>query len=832
MAGGEGTRLRPLTATAPKPMLPVANRPMLEHILNLLKKHGFDEAVITVAFMANAIRTYFGDGSDFGIRISYSNEDSPLGTAGSVGNCRGMLDSTFLVISGDVLTDIDLTAVLEFHRSRSATATIALKSMENPLEFGIVTTNEDQTVARFLEKPTWGQVFSDTVNTGIYVLEPEIFAYMPVGRVLDFSHDVFPTMLADGVPIHAMTCEGYWEDVGTLEAYLSAQNDALAGKVEIELPGFMIDTGVYVGSGTEIHPSAHLEPPVLIGDNCRVGPSARVGPYSVVGTNSRLSKSVEIDHSILHENVYVGEASIVRGTVVGKSCDIRRSVHTEDGVVLGSDCYVGDGAQIMSRVKVYPSKTVQSGATVLTSIVWESKGTRSVFSPTGVKGIANVDIGPELALRLAMAYGSTLRPGARITTARDSSRAARTLKRAIMVGLNAVGIDVADLEVATVPALRFHVRNTSSKGGILVGLDPADPESVVIRFIDEGGVDLDEGTQRKIERGLAREDFRNVLAGELGDIEFPARNTEFYTQSLLDQAEVSRIRARNFKLVVDYSFGVASHIMPGVLSKLGGDILGINPFSSTKRMVESLPAANLARLADLVVSSRSELGVAIDPVGERMQVVDSKGRILSGHELQVLMCRLVAEANPGARVVIPVGSPRATSEAIQRFGGEPVLAKRSIAGLSEAALSSERGGELAAGLEGDFSFPAFLPGFDGCAAFVQLLSLLAITGRSLAEVTDEIGVISVVSESVVTPWETKGMVMRLLLEGLGEAGPLLIDGIYVTQAKGWYLIVPDPVEPVTQVFVELENEVESRMLARQLAERIVQIVRDADAVRI
>ena len=178
MAGGEGTRLRPLTSNSPKPMLPLVNRPMMEHIIELLKRHGIEDIVVTVAFMPNAIRNYFGDGSEFGVRMVYASEETPLGTAGSVRNAMDELDETFLVISGDVLTDIDLTALVSEHKEREALATIGLVRVENPLEYGIVISNEDGSIERFLEKPTWGQVFSDTINSGIYVLEPEIFDWI------------------------------------------------------------------------------------------------------------------------------------------------------------------------------------------------------------------------------------------------------------------------------------------------------------------------------------------------------------------------------------------------------------------------------------------------------------------------------------------------------------------------------------------------------------------------------------------------------------------------------------------------------------------------------
>src|SRR3989442_8194797 len=201
MAGGEGTRLRPLTSNQPKPMMPLANRPLMEHVVRLLKEHGFDDVVVTLAFLPQAIRTYFGDGSELGVRMVYATEEMPLGTAGSVRNARDELDEPFLVVSGDVVTDVDLSEILRFHRERGALATIALKAMENPLEFGIVITREDGSIERFLEKPTWGQVFSDTINTGIYVLEPEIFDHIPEG-VVDFSGDVFPALLEKGKPLY------------------------------------------------------------------------------------------------------------------------------------------------------------------------------------------------------------------------------------------------------------------------------------------------------------------------------------------------------------------------------------------------------------------------------------------------------------------------------------------------------------------------------------------------------------------------------------------------------------------------------------------------------
>src|SRR5436305_1168487 len=409
MAGGEGTRLRPLTSNSPKPMLPLANRPMMEHLVRLLREPGFDEIVVTLAFLPPAIRTSFGAGSEFGVRMVYATEETPLGTAGSVLNARQELTERFLVISGDVLTDFDLSELVKFHDESKALATIGLKAMENPLEFGIVITREDGSIERFLEKPTWGQVFSDTINAGIFVFEPEIFDYIPAGEAVDFSGEVFPKLLANSKPLFGAVAEGYWEDVGTLEAYVRAHKDSLDAKVALDIPGFRLDAGVWLGEGAEIHPEAVVEGPAVIGENCRVEAGARLGEYTVLGGNVRVREGADLERVVVHDNTYLGQNARLRGTVVGRACDLRTNVRCEEGVVLGDECFVGDNAVLGAGVKVYPFKTVETSAVVNSSIVWESRGARTLFGRDGVAGLANVDVSPELAVRLAMAYATTLK---------------------------------------------------------------------------------------------------------------------------------------------------------------------------------------------------------------------------------------------------------------------------------------------------------------------------------------------------------------------------------------------------------------------------------------
>ncbi len=830
MAGGEGTRLRPLTSNQPKPLMPLANRPMMEHVVHLLKEHGFEEVVVTLAFLPQTIRTYFGNGAEFGVQMAYATEETPLGTAGSVRNAQAQLGETFLVISGDVLTDIDLSALVAFHKEKGAMATIALKSMENPLEFGIVITREDGSIERFLEKPGWGQVFSDTVNTGIYVLEPEVFDYIPEGESVDFSSDVFPRLLEDGKPLFGFVAEGYWEDVGTLEAYHKAHQDVLDRKVAIDIPGFRMAKGVWLGEGAEVDPDASIEGPAVIGDYCRVEAGANIREYTVLGANVMVRADAFLERAVVHDNAYLSQGVRLRGSVVGRSCDLRAHARCEEGVVLGDNCFVGEHAVINSGVKVYPFKTVEPNAIINSSIVWESRGARSLFGHNGLSGLANVDVTPELAVRVAMAYGTTMRKGSTVTTSRDSSRAARALKRAVMAGLNATGINVDDLEMATVPVSRFQVRIQRAQGGITVRLTPGDPQSVTIRFFTADGTDIDEGAQRKIERIFYRQDFRRAFAADIGDIGYPPRALEYYSAALMENVDVEAIRSVGFQLVMDYAFGPTSLVMANVFSKLGADVLSVNPYTSTAGAAAFDAKTHAARVADLVRSSGAHLGAVLDPDGERIILVDDEGHILTDVQALLAMVSLTVAAPrpaPGAdriRIALPVSVTSAAERIATDAGAEIVWTKVSASSLMDMAKSG--GIAFAASQDGGFILPSFLPAFDATAALVRLMEMLACSGLRLSKVAAGLPRVHVAHESVVTPWEQKGLVMRRVVEEAKDQEVVLVDGVKVVEGDGaWALVLPDPDEPVTHVWAESSSATESRQLAQRYARTIRQILR-------
>ncbi len=804
MAGGEGTRLRPMTANQPKPLLPVANRPIMEHVLRLLKRHGFEETVVTVQFLAALVRNYFGDGEDVGMRLQYATEESPLGTAGSVKNAEDALrDDTFLVISGDALTDMDLSEMVRFHRDNGALVTVGLTRVPDPLEFGIVITEEDGKIQRFLEKPTWGQVFSDTVNTGVYIMEPEVLAEVSAKESVDWSHDVFPKLLQRGAPIYGWVSDRYWEDVGTHESYLKANTDVLARRVEVDIAGFEVSPGVWLGEGAAVDPDAVLTGPVVIGEYAKIEAGAHIREYSVIGANVVVKEGAFVHRAVVHNNVFVGPGTTLRGCVVGKNTDVMRRARIEETAVVGDECVIEPEAYISAGVKVYPFKTIEAGAVVNTSVVWESRGQRTLFGQRGVSGLINVEVTPELAVRLASAYATTLKKGATVTTSRDVSRAARTLKRAVQAALNASAINVMDLEALPLPVARFETQRANYSGGVALRTTPGDTQSVDIIFLDGNGAELSQAAQRKLERTFSRQEFRRAFPGEIAELSYPPRVVDWYTHELLRTVSLDGVREANLKVVADCAGGTTSLVLPSLLGRIGVEVLTLNNRLDEVTPTETVAQqrAGMQRLAEVVSSSRAAFGVRFDPVGERIQLVDEKGTLVSDERALLVVLDLVAAETHTGRVALPVTTTR-VAEQVCRFHGVQVgWTPTSLDSLvNEAAKDNVI---FAADGRGGFVVPEFGRTMDGIAAFVKLLGLVARTRLTLSQIDARIPEAHLLRRSIPTPWAAKGAVMRTVVEASAGLAIDTTDGVRVVDRdRGWVLVLPDPAEAVTHLWAE------------------------------
>ncbi|HVM27595.1 MAG TPA: sugar phosphate nucleotidyltransferase [Mycobacteriales bacterium] len=829
MAGGEGSRLRPMTANQPKPLLPVVNRPLMEHVLRLLKRHGMDETVVTVQFLASLVRSYFGDGEDLGLSLSYATEERPLGTAGSVKNAEAALsDDTFLVMSGDALTDIDLTAVVAAHRARGSLVTVCLARRPDPLEFGIVITDEDERIERFLEKPTWAQVFSDTVNTGIYVMEPEVFAHVPGGEVVDWAGDVFPALLAAGAPLHGFVAEGYWEDVGTHDSYRKAQSDALHRHVQVEIPGFEMSSGVWVGEGVELDPDASVTGPCCIGDHVKVEAGASLGELTVVGKNVVVKQGARLERAVVHDNAFIGPQVSLRGCVVGKNTDLMRAVRVEEGAVIGDECVLEEEAYLANDVRVYPFKTIEAGAVVNTSVIWESRGTSALFGPRGVSGLVNVEITPEFVVRLASAYATTLDKGCAVTTARDASRASRALVRAVVSALTASAIDVRDLEVTPLPVARFATSTSDAAGGVVLRTTPGDAQSVDIVFLDADGADLSPSAQRSLERVLSRQEFRRAFPGEIAELSRPARTIDGYTRELLRTVDVTGVAGAGLKVVLDTAGGAAALTLPSLLGRLDVDVLTVDnrlsPEAAAGSLVEHL--RRLERLGELVSGSGAAFGVRFDAVGERITLVDEHGRLVHDDRALLVLLDLVAAERHEGVIALPVTTTR-VAEQVTRFHGTGIRwTSTSPHDLSRVA--TQPGVLFAGDGRGGFVVPEFSPAIDGMAAFVRLLGLVARTRLTLSQIDARIPHAHVVRRSVPTPWAVKGQVMRAVLEASGDRTVDTTDGVRVVEPDGsWALVLPDPSSAVTHLWAEAASApAATELLARWAA--VVEQAGDTD----
>jgi len=817
MAGGEGSRLRPLTLGRPKPMIPMVNKPVMAHILELLKKHGFSEVVVTVQYLADNIRNAFGDGEGYGLKITYSLEDTPLGTAGSVKKAQEYLDETFLVISGDAVTDFNLTEIVNFHQANKAMATLTLYRVPNPLEYGVVIIDDQGHIRQFLEKPSWGEVFSDTINTGLYVLEPAALYYFFKDKPFDFSQDLFPILLKNNDPLFGYVATGYWCDVGNIQEYVRATADILHRQVQLEPLGQHIGGDIWADEDVEIAPSAQLFGPIYLGQGVKVKGGVIIRGPAVIRDYTIVDDRANIERSVIWRDSYIGERVEVRGSIVGRQCIIKANAVLFEGAVLGDNSVVGEGAVLHPNVKIWPDKQIEPGAIVRSSLIWGAQGRRVLFGRYGVTGLVNVDVTPEFAAKLGAAYGATLPKGSAVTMNRDPHRTPRMIKRAMISGLPSAGVNVWDIKALPIPVARYYTRVSGAVGGVHVRLSPFDARAVDIKFFDKRGLDVDKTTQRKIENIFFREDFRRAYLEEISLISDATHVVESYTEGFLQKVDVEAIRKANFQIVVDYALATTSLVLPAILNRLGCRVVALNAGVDETKM--SIPSEELERairqLAVICGPLQADLGARLDVGGEKIFLVDDTGAVLPGTTALAAVACLALRAKGGGTIAVPVTQPHLLEKIAARYGGQVLRTKVDPASLMAAAT---RDGVILAGDgEGGFAFPQFQPAVDGMMAMAKILELLATQGVKLSQVVRELPAYHMASVKIACPWEEKGRVMRLLNEQYRETRGRQIDGIKLEMGDEWVLILPDPDRPLFYVYAESSSDEQATTLAEKYA---------------
>jgi mannose-1-phosphate guanylyltransferase/phosphomannomutase len=820
MAGGKGTRLRPLTCNQPKPMVPIVNRPMMEHIVYLLKKHNFDDIWVTLFYLGDAIENYFGDGRNFGLQMRYVTEDKPLGTAGSVKNLEKVLTDTFLVISGDALTDFDLDAAIKFHREKKATATLVLTKVDNPLEYGVVITDLEGRVQRFLEKPGWGEVFSDTVNTGIYVLEPKIFNYCRPGEVFDFSKDLFPLLISNQEPVYGYVASGYWSDIGNLEQYRQAHYDALTGAARVSIPGREIKPGIFVGEAVEIDPEAVLEAPVLLGNYCRIKARTRLEEFTVVGDYGLIREDTVINRGILWQHCYLGANSEINGALLCRHNHLKGRNTVNDGAVLGEGVSLGMKAIVKSQVKVWPNKVVDSGAILNESLIWAKKSSKSLFGNNGISGTVNQEITPEVAAKLGGVFGAQLKPGARCVVASDQFNASRVLKRALISGLLASGVGVYDLGTMTPPVVRYTLVALGAKGGVHLRINPQDSEGVVLEFLDRQGMNLDKAAERSLENSYCCEDFPRAATATMGEVAFVPQLVDGYLQGLFTPEQRELTSAVRFKIVVNYDPGNFAVILPVIFEKLHCEVFNCyvaSEFQPDRPKTLKDLLGSISRVSEAIQTHRADLGVIVDNNAERLILLDNHGEILKEEQLTALLSYLILKYQADtATLPVQVTAPHTIETLAQEFRGKVIRTKANPRSLMEQVAQNR----LFPALNGQTSYQ---PQVDAVFCLVKVLELLARERMSLAEAKQLLPRVERGYQEVDCPWEEKGRIMRNLFEENKERQLEMTDGLKVFHDNGWALVLPDAEEPVFRIYSEANTPEEADALTRMYMDRISEL---------
>ncbi|MFT8316036.1 MAG: sugar phosphate nucleotidyltransferase [Clostridium sp.] len=828
MAGGKGTRLRPLTCNRPKPMMPIMGKPVMQYSLELLKNSGIKDIGITLQYLPDSIIDYFGDGSEFGVNLKYFIEASPLGTAGSVKNAEDFLDETFIVISGDAVTDVNLIEALKYHKDKKAVATLILKEVSAPLEYGVVVTDKEGKITGFLEKPNWREVFSDKVNTGIYVLEPEIFKFYPMtsrcntppskdgdnsdtsldnssklggstkshqvrfiddrDKSFDFSNDLFPILMKKNVSMYGYNSNFYWCDIGNINQFMQCNYDVLMGRVNVNIKGEEYKKGIWIGNNCTLSPNVNIKPPVYIGDNSNVYDGVEIGPYTVIGKNNIISSGSTIKKSIIFNNSYIGENTEIRASLICDKAQLENGVSMFEEAVIGDESIIGERAIIKPKVKIWPNKSIGNGEVIRENLIWNRKIERSFFSSKGVRGNINVNITPEFVLKLSSAYGSILNSNSKIIISCSDEGSAQMLKFSLATGLISMGIQVYDLNKSTLEATRIITASRGFSGAVHIYVNKDNSERAVIVFIDKDGLDISKNMKRKIESNFVREDFRRVKMDNFKSIVTMEDCTKHYIKNILDKLNREKIINNKYKMV----FMTKNRIIKWQL---------INMFNEIKvDTVVMKDSSDLGQLSEEVKKSHASLGIWISDEADNYVLIDEKGKIMENSFKDVLKALVILNTFKFKTLAVAVDVTHSVEKIANMYNAKFIITKIDHRNIVSEYIKNEKDKNEKEILV------SYLSTIDAVSMLSLILNLMAEFNMTLSGLTETVPQYHNKVMKVKCPWEMKGKVMRNIIENGGFNYLDSIEGVRISFPKCWVIILPDLDEPLCSVQAEGEDE--------------------------
>jgi mannose-1-phosphate guanylyltransferase/phosphomannomutase len=569
----------------------------------------------------------------------------------------------------------------------------------------------------------------------------------------------------------------------------------------------------------EIDDVEGVEGPAFIGNYARISPEASVGPYTILGAATTLRERGRISRSVLDSSCYIGRSAVIEGAIIGRNCDIRAHARIHEGVAIGDQVTIGDQSVIYPGVRIYPYKEVDYGAQIYESLIWESRGTTRVFSQDGVVGLVNVDLTPETALRFGASLGTALKRGARVVASRESAPAYRMIKRALISGLHSTGVNVADLRTLPAPVGKHLLKTQGYDAAFHVGASTTDPEAVQIRLFERPGIALSSQMQKEVEKHFTRQELRRVPFGDVGSITYPARARESYASDLLADLDTEAIRARGFRIVVDYGYSAGSFVLSLVLGPLGVEAVTAHPFESDTGSTPGRLAETIDQAQRLVAAVNADFGAVFDRSAERIYLLDERGREIRPDQALLLYLKLLN--GEGGKVVVPI---TATSQVEEVVGGRFEVV-RTPATLPELTRAAAGDGVVFAGAPGGgYVFPAFLPAYDAIAALCKLLELLAPVDEPLSKLVAELPRPTLVHRQMQCPWALKGAVMRVLNERYADGNVDTTDGIKIFDSRGWVQVLPDGDEPTIHLYAEGETPADSEALETELRTLVTDLI--------
>lgn len=804
LAGGFGTRIQPLTNSIPKPMLPILNRPMMEHIIVKLRDElNIKHIAVMLFFKPEIIKNYFKDGKEWGVEITYYQPDDDYGTAGAIAFARDFLNETFIIVSGDLVTNFDFKKIEKFHKEKKSKLTIGLTSVENPLQFGVVIANKNGEIEKFLEKPSWGEVFSDTINTGIYMLEPEIMNYIPYGHNFDFAKDLFPKLMKENITLWGCSLEGYWRDVGNPESYRDVYKDIFNEEVVLQFAGnqeSMPQAVIYKEKGVEIHEKVRLKGVVVLGKNVKISEGVTLENVCL-GDNCQIGKHVELIQSVLWQNVEVQTKSKLKNAVICNDTIIKEEIKVSLGVIVAEQCEINKKVSFERDVIIWPDKVIDEKSVVSQNIIWGDKYKSSIFQAGKVIGRTNIELSSQMAAKLAESFGSILPIGSNVYVSRDYHKSSRMLKRAFLSGILSTGVNVFDVENVSSNVMRHNLSNNDDViAGVHVRQSVINETETEIIFYTNEGLPLDTNLAKSVERIFFLENFRRVNYNQIGDIFENENIVEKYVKDITQSIDTQGLQNKNIKIATDIMFGSTSNIYPKIINELGIESIILNAYKDDKQLqkIPTIIQKSHHDVGKIVKYLDLDCGFLIYPNGQKLQIVCDDGKLLGDYvALLVILDLMDKTATKKVKVFLPAWAP----DFIEYKNIDITRAK-----FENIKGSQLQEFDLIANTDGQYAFTQF--GFTSDALYVsfKVLELLTKSQLKLSHVAKSLKPFSYRGENVACKSTLKGKIMRKFLEAAEGKNHSTADGVKIWVSKNeWILMVPDQYREFLNLYIQAKN---------------------------